>query len=283
MLTSRDDLRRFIPRPVFSVYHEIRARLNRWKCHSGEYGCNVCLSSLREWIHAMPLDHGNFVCPVCYSYGRHRMMAKVIERELVRYNSIGGKKWLHFAPEVGFRTWLMRHLPQVNYRSADLFSPDVDLCLDLQDIALANDSIDAVILSHVLEHVDNDARALRELNRILVPGGRLFVQVPLSGQETIDDKLDTVPQLGWPAMAKPTTCGSMAATCRIGLLRRGLKWRYILLAMNLIKPSLPKWRWTCPTIRACCMTMRAQRSYVESRFSHLTCLSCLRHEATFRH
>jgi len=192
MLISRDSLRRFVPRPVFFVYRGMRARLNRWKYRGGEYHCNVCESNLRGWIHAGPLDHRNFVCPVCYSYGRHRMMAKVIESELARDNSMVGKKWLHFAPEVGFQTWLKRHLPRIDYRSADLFSPDVDLCLDLQDIALPNDSIDAVILSHVLEHVDNDARALRELNRIVVPGGRLFVQVPLSGaQETIEDKLDT--------------------------------------------------------------------------------------------
>jgi len=192
MLISRDDLRRFVPRPIFSVYREMRARFNRWKYHGDEYNCNVCASNLRAWIHAGPVDHCNFVCPVCYSYGRHRMMAKVIEKELVRSNSTGRKKWLHFAPEVGFRTWLKRHLPNVNYRSADLFSPDVDLCLDLQNITLENDSIDAVILSHVLEHVDNDARALSELNRILVPGGWLCVQVPLSDkQETIDDKLDT--------------------------------------------------------------------------------------------
>jgi len=119
------------------------------------------------------------------------MMALVIENELLRDGTVIGKKLLHFAPEVGFRNWLKRCLPDIDYRSADLFSPDVDFCLDLRYIALPNDSVDVVILSHVLEHVDDDMRALRELNRILGPGGSLFVQVPLSGaKETIEDKLE---------------------------------------------------------------------------------------------
>lgn len=120
------------------------------------------------------------------------MMVTVIENQLLRDDSKSDKTLLHFAPEVGTQHWLKRYLPQFEYRSADLFSPDVDLCLDLQDIALPNDAVNVAILSHVLEHVDNDIQALRELNRILVPGGYLFVQVPLSGaQETVEDKLDT--------------------------------------------------------------------------------------------
>ncbi|MFZ2854888.1 MAG: methyltransferase domain-containing protein [Rhodocyclaceae bacterium] len=119
------------------------------------------------------------------------MMVKVIENELLQDGSKSGKTLLHFAPEVGTRNWLRRHFPQFEYRSADLFSPDVDLRLDLQDMALPSNAVNVAILSHVLEHVDNDVQALRELNRILVPGGYLFVQVPLSGaQETVEDKLD---------------------------------------------------------------------------------------------
>ncbi len=192
MLISRDTLRRFVPRPIFSVYRAMRARLNRLKYRGGEYYCNVCDSNLREWIHAGPADHRNFVCPVCYSYGRHRMMAKVIENELVRGDTMAGKKLLHFAPEVGFRNWLKRHFPHIKYQSADLFSPDVDLCLDLQDIALTNEAIDVVILSHVLEHVDDDTLAVKELYRILAPNGKLFIQVPLSGSEaTREERLGT--------------------------------------------------------------------------------------------
>lgn len=191
MLINRETVRRFIPKPIFAAYRSLRTRLNRWRYRGNQYHCNVCDSHLSAWIHAGPADHRNHVCPVCYSYGRHRMMVKVMEHELVSH-SMAGKTLLHFAPEVGTRNWLKRHVPRLEYRSADLFSPDVDLCLDLQDIALPSATVDVVILSHVLEHVDNDVQALNELYRILTPDAWLFVQVPLSSAEqTVEDKLPT--------------------------------------------------------------------------------------------
>jgi SAM-dependent methyltransferase len=189
---SRDSLRRFAPKPVLSCYRRARAVLNRFKYRGDEYHCNICHSNLRAWVYAGPIDHCNLVCPVCNAYGRHRMMGLVIENELMAQDTMIGKRLLHFAPEVGFQNWLKRKLPHIEYKSADLFSPDVDLCIDLESIALPNDSIDVVILSHVLEHVSNDRCALDELNRILRPNGTLFLQVPLSvEQRTIEEKLDT--------------------------------------------------------------------------------------------
>src|SRR5690606_28611802 len=51
--------------------------------------------------------------------------------------------------------------------------------LDLQDIALPDVSVDVVLTPHVLEHVPDTGRALAELRRILVPGGRFYLQIPL--------------------------------------------------------------------------------------------------------
>lgn len=120
------------------------------------------------------------------------MMAQVIDCETVSNDLLPGRTLLHFAPEVGLQRWLKRRMPLIKYLSADLMSPDVDLHLDLQEISLPSNSIHMIILSHVLEHVGDDIQALNELYRILVPGGKLFLQVPLSGNpETIDDKLET--------------------------------------------------------------------------------------------
>jgi SAM-dependent methyltransferase len=52
------------------------------------------------------------------------------------------------------------------------------MVLDIEKIALPDNSVDVVIANHVLEHVDDKA-ALSEVHRILKPDGRLIVSVPI--------------------------------------------------------------------------------------------------------
>lgn len=49
---------------------------------------------------------------------------------------------------------------------------------DLHDLPVRTGAFDAALCSEVLEHLDDDRRALRELRRVLRPGGRLVVTVP---------------------------------------------------------------------------------------------------------
>ncbi len=57
------------------------------------------------------------------------------------------------------------------YVTADLESPLADLHFDVQRIPLPDASFDVLICNHLLEHVADDRLALRELHRILRPGG----------------------------------------------------------------------------------------------------------------
>ena len=51
-----------------------------------------------------------------------------------------------------------------------------------------------VLCSHVLEHVPEDRVAMREINRLLAPEGIALIQVPVSGDETLEDLSLTDPE-----------------------------------------------------------------------------------------
>jgi SAM-dependent methyltransferase len=60
-------------------------------------------------------------------------------------------------------------------------------CEDVQRLTYADASFDLVTHTEVLEHVPDDRRALRELLRVLRPGGRMVFTVPMhDGASTIE-------------------------------------------------------------------------------------------------
>ena len=135
----------------------------------------------------------NALCWRCGSHERHRALWLLFMRrpELLA----DARSLLHFAPE-----WAMRHrlerLESLRYLTADLEQPDVDLKLDLTALELPDASFDAVVCSHVLEHVQDDAQAMRELRRIVAPGGWCLVMVPLDAgrEQTYEDPSIVAPQ-----------------------------------------------------------------------------------------
>lgn len=63
--------------------------------------------------------------------------------------------------------------------NVDLFPfKEVDLVADITHMPFNDGTIDAVICDAVLEHVARAPHVLKEINRILKPGGTLFVSVP---------------------------------------------------------------------------------------------------------
>ena len=134
-------------------------------------------------------------CPRCASQQRHRHLWLWLTRETVL---LSGRPLdvLHFAPEGGVERRLRAVSPPLRYRTADVATgPGIDLVLDLQRLALDDDSADVVLCSHVLEHVPNDAAALGELRRVLRPGGWGVLQTPVRGLETIEEQPGDDPEL----------------------------------------------------------------------------------------
>ena len=94
-----------------------------------------------------------------------------------------------------------------SYRTSDfdLSAHRGDIQLDLQQIDLPDASVDVILTPHVLEHVPDTDRALSELFRVIAPGGRMYLQVPLSRGQTAapttpefhDDNTPVFWNFGW--------------------------------------------------------------------------------------
>jgi SAM-dependent methyltransferase len=125
----------------------------------------------------------NCACRVCDSHPRHRALF-VWLRDECQISQKGGIA-LVFAPEKTFAP-LWRSATNLRAYKVDIEpSRGVDVLANLMTLPFASEIADLMWCHHVLEQVDDDRVALRELHRVLRPrSGELIVSVGSGQQET---------------------------------------------------------------------------------------------------
>ncbi len=187
-----DPVARRLARSVVPArYRPVLAGTFRAALHRGDaVRCPCCGGSFAEFIRHRGRPHAK--CPRCGALERHRMLwLYLVERtDLLSAGSL-----LHFAPEYAFARRLAR-LPCLDYVTADLDSPLAMDQVDIMDLPYADGSFGAVLCSHVLEHVEDDRRALREIRRVLRPGGWAILMTPLDARRdtTLEDPAVVTPE-----------------------------------------------------------------------------------------
>jgi SAM-dependent methyltransferase len=122
-----------------------------------------------------------FECPRCGAHDRERHLLLYL-RASGMLETMRSMRVLHFAPEKRLSP-LLRSVGLASYLPCDLFPQSADVQrVDMLDMPFAPGSFDMVIANHVLEHVDDDARALAEIHRVLAPAGVAILQTPYSGK-----------------------------------------------------------------------------------------------------
>lgn len=123
-------------------------------------------------------------CYKCGSTDRERLVYIILKE---RFNILSGNKEkaiLHIAPErlvsnklldFGFKNYICGDLFTEGYRY-----PDHVKNINILHIPYSDNTFDLVICNHVLEHIPNDMDAMKELQRVLRPGGKAILQVPIS-------------------------------------------------------------------------------------------------------
>ena len=137
--------------------------------------CNICGWSGTAFEGISHVESAT--CPQCGSVARDRFLLwSAATRGALRKRP----RVLETSPRLGdeYREMMRRHL-QYKASDFDLSAHRGDIQIDLQDIALPDGALDVVLTPHVLEHVPDTSQALAELHRVVAPGGRIYLQVPL--------------------------------------------------------------------------------------------------------
>ena len=159
--------------------HKLRKiRHNQFIKSGSRYYCPICECWFRHFRPFGLRRRPNSECPRCGSLERHRFLWLYMDRQtdiLYRRRAI-----LHVAPEPCIQRVLRTKLGITRYLAIDRYDNDANADQqDLTDLPYAEGSFDLVLCNHVLEHIPNDVKALREIRRIISYSGRALITVPI--------------------------------------------------------------------------------------------------------
>mgnify|MGYP005848084961 CR=1 FL=1 len=161
-------------------FKEVAARLRGVIYRGGRVECSCCDRTFNLFLYS-PYMTG--MCPYCLSVERYRLLCRYLRDE----TDFGSRacRVLDVAPMWCFQEFC-RSYSTIEYLSIDIASPMAMRHMDLCDLPLEDDRFDWIFCYHVLEHIDDDRKALSELFRVLAPGGRAVIQVPIHRETTVE-------------------------------------------------------------------------------------------------
>jgi SAM-dependent methyltransferase len=194
MLASARRWARGLARALVPQRYRAKARQaynsSTWWLYAGRrYACPCCDGRFRRFrVYETEAGQREAMCPRCGALGRHRVDWLFIRDHVGLPRNETKIRLLHVAPEYALQRRLAEHA-NVSYVSADLDSAMAMERMDVTDLGYDDNSFDAIVCNHVLEHVPDDRKAMRELNRVLKSGGWAMLQTPVdqAREKTLED------------------------------------------------------------------------------------------------
>ncbi|WP_178987744.1 class I SAM-dependent methyltransferase [Winogradskyella schleiferi] len=144
-----------------------------------KYQCNICHFNLNRFVN---LDDHDLLCPNCGSRSRTRRLYKLLNEANILKGTI-----LHFSPPRSLSERL-RKIEDISYYSSDYENEFIaDYSYDITAIDSESNFFDLVICYHVLEHINEDLKAMSELYRVLKPNGICYIQTPFKNGNIYED------------------------------------------------------------------------------------------------
>lgn len=185
---------RKVPRKYLQYFSHHILRVVSLFMRGDKVECPICEISYRKFLPYGRLNpRPNALCPDSLSLERHRLMWLYLKEKTTFFTE--PLKLLHIAPELCFID-RFKSMDNIDYTSADLDSPLADIKMDVHQIPFDENTFDVVFCNHVMEHVDDDIKAMSEIHRVLKPGGWAIIQSPqdYNRAETLEDPSITDPK-----------------------------------------------------------------------------------------
>ena len=176
-----------IPRPYLIWCSKFLAPLVDIFYRGNEFTDPINGKSYRKFLpYGYVKQRDNALSPGTLSLERHRLLWLYLNNETNFFSKT--LKVLHIAPEQCFYN-LFKNLKNNNYTTFDLNSPLADIKGDICNLPFKENSFDFILCNHVLEHINDDKKAMKELYRVLNKNGTAILQVPINqkSSKTFED------------------------------------------------------------------------------------------------
>ncbi|WP_041739170.1 class I SAM-dependent methyltransferase [Echinicola vietnamensis] len=182
---------RYIPRSFLQLISHIFLRILAIFYRGNDVSCPVCQREFSKFLPYGRKARENALCPNCLALERHRLMWLFLQQETNFFEA--DLKVLHIAPELCFIDRFEK-LPNIDYITGDIESPLAKVKMDVHNIPFEDQSFDVVFCNHVMEHVEDDLLACKEINRVLKKDGWGIIQSPVYDiPKTLEDHTITSP------------------------------------------------------------------------------------------
>jgi SAM-dependent methyltransferase len=173
-------LKKLISKKILFKYEPIFRRIFYQFYKGKNYHCTICNKELRKFI---PLADRDKLCPNCGSISRNRRLWKLLDSEFLRTKI----EVLDFSPSRCIYRALKKN-PFISYTGTDISGDFLsEEKYDITNIDVKNESYDLVICYHVLEHIEDDIQAMKELYRVLKNKGICIIQTPFQEGEIYEN------------------------------------------------------------------------------------------------
>lgn len=179
-----------IPRPILIRLSYVVRPIVAFFLRGEKYTDPIDGKSFRKFLpYGYETVRENVLAPGTLSLERHRLFWLYLTSETDFFSA--PLRVLHFAPEQAFLK-RFRKLKNLQYTTTDLNSPIADVKADICELPFEDNSYDFIICNHVLEHIPDDHKAMKELYRVLAPGGTAILQVPYEADRKITFEDDSI-------------------------------------------------------------------------------------------